>query len=176
MRNVHVAARPHILFPMSALYDRDILLWSEQQADLLRRLSRGERVNDSLDWPNLIDEVESVGRDEFQAVESLLRVALLHLLLARYGRAEQPRGHWIAEALGALDEATRRFAPSMAQRLDLPRAWRLACRQADAKLAADGGPVAPFPAESPFALTDLIGPEPEAASLLSRLPVGGATP
>jgi hypothetical protein len=31
---------------MSNLYDTDILLWSEQQADLLRRLAAGERVND----------------------------------------------------------------------------------------------------------------------------------
>ncbi len=157
---------------MSALYDRDILLWSEQQADLLRRLSRGERVNDSLDWPNLIDEVESVGRNEFQAVESLLRVALLHLLLARYARVEPPRGHWLAEALGALDEASRRYAPSMAQRLDLPRAWRLACRQAEAKLAIDGGPSAPLPAECPYALADLIAPDTQPAPLLARLTLG----
>lgn len=155
---------------MGALYDRDILLWSEQQADLLRRLSRGERVNDSLDWPNLIDEVESVGRNEFQAVETLLRVALLHLLLARYGRAEPPRGHWLTEALGALDEASRRYAPSMAQRLDLPRAWRLACRQAEAKLAIDGGPSAPLPPDCPFALQDLIAPDAQAPTLLARLP------
>jgi hypothetical protein len=28
------------------LYDRDVLAWSEHQADLLRRLARGEQVND----------------------------------------------------------------------------------------------------------------------------------
>lgn len=42
-------------------YEADILLWSEHQAELLRRLAAGERVNDQVDWKNLIEEVESVG-------------------------------------------------------------------------------------------------------------------
>ena len=32
------------------LYDRDALAWAEQQAELLRRLAAGERVNDAVDW------------------------------------------------------------------------------------------------------------------------------
>ncbi len=63
---------------MSDLYDDDILLWSEQQAALLRRLAHGERVNDQLDWGNLVEEIESVGRNELRAVESHLIQALLH--------------------------------------------------------------------------------------------------
>ena len=46
---------------MNDLYDEDVLLWSEQQAALLRRLAAGERVNEQIDWENVIDEVESVG-------------------------------------------------------------------------------------------------------------------
>jgi hypothetical protein len=42
---------------MSDLYDDDILWWSEQQAELLRRLAAGERVNDQ----DFIEEVEAVG-------------------------------------------------------------------------------------------------------------------
>jgi hypothetical protein len=30
---------------MAELYESDILAWSEQQSDLLRRLARGERVD-----------------------------------------------------------------------------------------------------------------------------------
>ena len=36
------------------LHDSDVLIWSEQQADLLRRLAAGERVNDAVDWANVI--------------------------------------------------------------------------------------------------------------------------
>ena len=34
------------------LYDTDILLWSEQQAELLRR-----RAANALDWDNLAEEI-----------------------------------------------------------------------------------------------------------------------
>ena len=41
----------------------DILLWSERQAELLRRRAAGELVNDAeLDWPNIAEEIEDVGR------------------------------------------------------------------------------------------------------------------
>jgi hypothetical protein len=36
------------------LYERDILAWSGHQAGLLRRLGRGEQVND-VDWANLAE-------------------------------------------------------------------------------------------------------------------------
>jgi hypothetical protein len=58
---------------MSDLYEDDFLLWSESQAALLRRLAAGERVNDrDLDWANLSEEIEALGRGELRAVESLL--------------------------------------------------------------------------------------------------------
>jgi hypothetical protein len=53
------------------LYDTDILPWTEQQAGLLRRAAAGARVN-GLDWPNLIEEIEDLGRSELRAVRSSL--------------------------------------------------------------------------------------------------------
>jgi hypothetical protein len=42
---------------MSDLYEDDVLLWSEQQAELLHRHAAGERANDAaLDWQNIIAE------------------------------------------------------------------------------------------------------------------------
>ena len=41
---------------MSDLYDDDILWWSEQQAELLRRVGAGEGVNDQM-----VEEIESGG-------------------------------------------------------------------------------------------------------------------
>jgi len=43
------------------LYWQDVLLWSEGQAELLRRLAHGERV-EGVDWHHVIEEVEDVGR------------------------------------------------------------------------------------------------------------------
>jgi len=43
-------------------YETDILLWSERQGELLRHRAAGELVNNGeLDWPNIAEEVESVG-------------------------------------------------------------------------------------------------------------------
>ena len=59
---------------MSDLYGDDILLWSERQAALLRRMGAGERVNDQVDWVNFADEIEGVGHSEPHGQESLLTV------------------------------------------------------------------------------------------------------
>jgi hypothetical protein len=58
---------------MSDLYDADILLWSEHQSDLLRRIAPGEPINERPDWVNIIEEFESVGRSDLQAVKSWVR-------------------------------------------------------------------------------------------------------
>jgi hypothetical protein len=69
---------------MDYLYDDDILVWSERQADLLRRRAAGELINEAeLDWPNIAEEIEDVGRSQLHAVESLLMQAMIQLLKAQ---------------------------------------------------------------------------------------------
>jgi hypothetical protein len=59
-------------------YDTDILVWSERQGELLRRRAARELINEAdLDWPNIAEEIESVGRSQLSAVRSLLRQALI---------------------------------------------------------------------------------------------------
>src|SRR5918994_2870335 len=123
---------------MASLYDADILLWSEQQSDLLRRLARGERVNDAVDWENVIEEVGDVGRSEFNSVASLREVGLTHLLLAHASARPEPVNNWRSESRTALAGAARRYSPSMGPRLDLGEVWSLAVAFARGKLAADG--------------------------------------
>ena len=67
---------------MSDLYDTDVLAWSRQQSELLRRLAAGERVNDKVDWPNVIEEIDSVGRSELRAVTAAFKNAMLPAGLA----------------------------------------------------------------------------------------------
>ncbi len=101
-------------------YDTDVLAWSEEQAALLRRVAAGERVNDaSLDWPNIIEEIETVGRSELSAVESLLLQALLHMLKAEAWPASRDVHRWQAEARVFRRQARRRYTPSMRDKLDL---------------------------------------------------------
>ena len=104
---------------MSDLYDDDILLWSERQSDLLRRIAAGEPVNERPDWVNIIEEVESVGREQLHAVESLLLQALLHMLKAEGWPLARDVENWRGDARGFRAQARRRFAPSMRQNIDL---------------------------------------------------------
>src|SRR4051812_18849788 len=124
---------------MDTLYDTDILLWSEHQAALLRRRAAGELVNDAeLDWPNIAEEIESVGSEQRHAVESLLVQALIHRLKAAAWPLSPAVPHWQAEERVFLDDARRRFVPSMRQRLDLAGLYRQALRGLPAML--DGQP------------------------------------
>ena len=113
---------------MTDLYEEDVLLWSEQQAALLRRLAAGERVNEQIDWENVIDEVESVGSEQLHAVESFLVQALAHMLKAEAWPLSRDVGHWQAEARRYRGDAAARFVPSMRQRLDMAKLYHRALR------------------------------------------------
>ncbi len=79
---------------MSDLYDSDVVARSERQAALLRRVAAGEAVNDQVDWRNIIDEVETVGRSERPALGSHIAMVLEHLIKLRASPAQDPRNGW----------------------------------------------------------------------------------
>ena len=110
------------------LYERDVLAWSEQQATLLRRLARGERVND-LDWEHVAEEIEDVGLSELHAVHSFLTQILVHLMTLRGWPGSGARFHWRGEIVAFQTSARRRFVPSMRQRIDLPEIYGDTARQ-----------------------------------------------
>ena len=111
---------------MSDLYDTDIVTWSERQSALLRRLAAGERINDEIDWENVVEEVESVGREQLHAVESLLVQALVNMLKAEAWPLSRDAPHWRAEARRFRGDAPARFVPSMRDRIDVAKLYRRA--------------------------------------------------
>ncbi len=146
---------------MADLYEDDILLWSEQQADLLRRRAAGELVNEAeLDWPNIAEEIESVGRSELRSVELHVVQALLHDLKAGAWPLSRDVPHWRAEARGHRAEARRAFAPSMHRKIDIAELYRDALRRMPD--AMDGQTPAPVPQICPVTLEELLA-EPDAA-------------
>jgi Domain of unknown function DUF29 len=58
---------------MMSDYDTDLLLWSERQAALLRRAAAGERVNDQVDWENIAEEIESLGKSDRRELTNRIR-------------------------------------------------------------------------------------------------------
>jgi Domain of unknown function DUF29 len=143
---------------VSDLYETDILAWSEEQAARLRRLAASDRLNDaSPDWPNIIEEIESVGREQLHAVEALLLQALVHMLKAEAWPLYRDAPSWRAEARLYRSQAASRYAPSMRQRLGLSRIYAKALRGMPETI--DGQPPLPVPAECPVTLDALLSEE-----------------
>ncbi len=137
------------------LYDEDILLWSERQAELLRRVAAADRANqEAPDWPNIIEEIESVGRSQLSAVRSLLVQALLHDLKAEAWPVSREVPHWRAEARGFRGDAAEAFTPSMRQRIDVAALYRRAVDRLPDSI--DGQPPLPVPTECPVTLDELL--------------------
>ena len=141
---------------MSDLYEADILLWSEHQRDLLRRVAAGEAVNETPDWPNIIEEVESVGREQLHAVESLLFQALVHMLKAKAWPDSRDAEAWLADARGFRVQARRRFVPSMRQRVDIAGIYADALKAVPE--TAYGQPPQPVSPTCAMTLEELLGP------------------
>jgi len=81
---------------MKALYDQDFVLWASKTAELLKL-----KKFDEVDWENLIEEVECMGKSDRRAVESLLTQLIEHLFKLAYHRSERERErnvcHWVGE-------------------------------------------------------------------------------
>lgn len=56
-------------------YEDDLFAWTQEQAALLRA-----HAVDAIDWENLAEEIESMGRRDRRELKSRLTVILLHLL------------------------------------------------------------------------------------------------
>lgn len=59
----------------TSLYERDFYAWLREQAKQLRQRSHNE-----IDWDNLAEEIESVGRSEKREIVSRLERLIQHLL------------------------------------------------------------------------------------------------
>ena len=143
---------------MSDLYGADVVTWSEQQAELLRRLAAGERVNDAVDWPNVIEEIESVGNEERKAVASALMRGMQHKLYVLCWPGALAVQHWQAEIRMHLAEAGEDFRESMRKNIEpvLPRLYRRACLAVERHMLDEGAPQVPLPPECPWTLDELL--------------------
>ena len=90
---------------MDDLYVHDVAAWAERQAELLRRLARGEQINDQPDWPNIAEEIEDVAASQRREIRNRLAVLCEHLLKWTY-QPDRRSGSW----RGSIVEARERIA------------------------------------------------------------------
>ena len=151
---------------MERLYETDTLAWAAQQAALLRQMARGERLDEPVDWPNVIEEVQDVGLSELRACQSLLEQALTHLLKLDASPDSQDAKHWRDEVRAFLNDAQRRFTPSMRQRLGLADLYDKALRRARPMMGVRDQLLS-WPETCPFSLQELLSDD--VAQLSARL-------
>lgn len=138
---------PRITASRAADYDADFAAWTDEQARRLRDLRPV-----GLDWDNLAEEIESLGRSDKRAVGSALKIVLEHLIKWRY-QPQKRSASWS----DSIDEHRDRILRILEDSLSLAalpaeileqeyaRARRKALR--DTGLDADGVPTAcPFTA------------------------------
>ena len=70
------------------LYDDDFFLWTQEQAAALRR---AKESNLRLDWENLAEEIESLGKSDRRQLRSQIRRILRHLFKLEASPASEPR-------------------------------------------------------------------------------------
>jgi hypothetical protein len=146
----HVRPRPD-------LYEEDFVAWTEAQA---RALRAGDAT--ALDWENLAEEIESLGRSDRRTVLTLMQRIIEHRLKLDYDLQEEPRRHWQNE-IAAFQRHLRAVlgdSPSLRARAEdmLATAWRRARRQAAAILHPSVGSERELPPACPYRLEDIAGP------------------
>ena len=99
------------------LYDRDFFLWTQGQAAALRAVKNS---NLPLDWANLAEEIESLGKSDRRQLRSPIRRILRHLLKLEVSPALDPRGGWcltIADSRSEIEDVLR-DSPSLRGEID----------------------------------------------------------
>ncbi len=64
---------------MASMYDQDLVLWSEEQARALRTAANAG-WNAPIDWENVAEEIESLGKSDRRALASHIGIVIEHLL------------------------------------------------------------------------------------------------
>ncbi len=142
-----------------ALYEHDFHAWTQRQAAALRRAAAEGVVDIDIDWENLAEEIESLGRSELHAMESALMRIIEHLLKLAWSPARDPRLGWME----SVTVHRVRFAklsrdnPGLVNRLNLAEIYADARKLARSALTLrDGLPASALPLSCPFMLEQIV--------------------
>lgn len=139
---------------MTATYDSDFYAWTQWQAYLLKT-----HQFDQLDLSNLVEEIESLGRQEQRELENRLAVLLAHLLKWQY-QSHRRSNSWMATIREQRYQVSRllRQNPSLKPYLEaaVQEGYRSGCNLAvqETGLAFDS-----FPEQCPYPLSDILQDE-----------------
>lgn len=136
----------------AGLYNQDFYVWTMEQADLLRR-----HKPDWMDWENVAEELESMGKKDRRELVSRLTVLLMHLV-KWYWQAEKRSPSWS----GTIEEQREQIelilndSPSLRSfiQYSFQEAWGRAIKKAARET---GLPLSTFPEACPWPIEDVLG-------------------
>jgi uncharacterized protein DUF29 len=132
-------------------YEGDYYAWLTEQAALLRA-----RCGEALDYDNLAEELEDMGRSERRAVESYLTIALLHLLKWHVQPALRSKS-WRRSVQYARRAIAKRLAESPSLRPRLPELLASAYLEARFRAALEADrPETGLPETCPWGLAHVL--------------------
>jgi hypothetical protein len=142
-----------------SLYETDFVKWAEEQAALLT-----ERRFDLLDLENLIEEVDDLAGRHRDALQSHLRVIVIHRLKLFYSTGSRDPEHVWRRSIRNARKAIHRLIdnyPSLSTHLESlsERAYQYATEDAHDELGDHGEDHEPFPTSCPWTLDELLNHE-----------------
>jgi hypothetical protein len=86
------------------LHDQDFNLWIEK---IKQKIQYRNFVD--MDWDNLLDEIDDLGKSEKRLLESYLQRLIEHILKLKYWESERERNyrHWCAEVANFRNQIKR---------------------------------------------------------------------
>jgi Domain of unknown function DUF29 len=142
------------------LYESDFYAWTQAQAKELRRFAR-TRPNAPLDLAHLAEEIQDLGKSEYEAVFSLTQQILQHFLLIEHSPATDQRLHWADEIDGFRDQIDRKLSTTIRRRLkrEFGEAFARARSRVQRKMERYGEAqaAAALPANCPYTLEQVLG-------------------
>lgn len=132
-------------------YERDFYTWSLEQARLLR-----EGRLDALDSENVAEEIESLGREQFNKLESAIRVLLLHFLKWDH-QADRRTRSWVLSIETQRVEIEDILSDNPGLRPRIPEAVARGYRKARLEAAKETGlEKSEFPEACPYSFDDIV--------------------
>jgi hypothetical protein len=135
-------------------YEGDFFAWTQEQAKILRAHRTA-----GLDWENLAEEIDSMGRRDRRELESRLRLMLHHLLKWRVQPGLRGRS-WQRTLIEQRRQAEKLLNESPSLRPQVPALIDEAYPDALADAIDETG-LGPqtFPAECPFTVEQILDPQ-----------------
>ncbi len=132
-------------------YDRDFHAWAVEQGELIR-----SRSANAIDWDNVAEEIESLGRQESGELYSHFVVLLTHLLKWRFQPKRRGRS-WRSTVTNQRFDIARQLKRSPSLKAVLQEEFEDAYPRARSQAEQETRlPATTFPEATPFTLTQAL--------------------